>query len=77
MYSHLTLLHEVKPTAGRISVYGEDVSTSEGWEKARQMIGLCPQQSVLFPLLTVEETLAYYIALKQHSHDPPPAKVDT
>lgn len=69
------LTHEVKPTAGKIEVYGEDTSTREGWERARQMIGLCPQESVLFPLLTVEETLAYYTALKQHPSDPPPTDV--
>ncbi|XP_050698245.1 uncharacterized protein LOC126986309 isoform X2 [Eriocheir sinensis] len=71
------LTHEVEPTAGKITVYGEDVNTSEGWERARQMMGLCPQESVLFPLLTVEETLAYFIALKQRPNDPPPAKVDS
>lgn len=69
------LTHEVKPTAGKIEVYGENISTREGWERARQMIGLCPQESVLFPLLTVEETLAYYTALKQHPSDPPPTDV--
>ncbi|MPC14328.1 ATP-binding cassette sub-family A member 1 [Portunus trituberculatus] len=69
------LTHEVKPTAGKIEVYGEDVSTREGWERARQMIGLCPQESVLFPLMTVEETLAYYTALKQRPSDPPPSDV--
>ncbi|XP_045104403.1 uncharacterized protein LOC123499934 [Portunus trituberculatus] len=69
------LTHEVKPTAGKIEVYGEDVSTREGWERARQMIGLCPQESVLFPLMTVEETLAYYTALKQRPSDPHPLMV--
>ncbi|KAG0712030.1 ATP-binding cassette sub-family A member 1 [Chionoecetes opilio] len=71
------LTREVQPTAGSIQVYGEDISTAEGWDKARQMIGLCPQESVLFPLLTVEETLAYYSTLKQRPEDPPPTKVST
>ena len=69
------LTHEVKPTAGKVLVYGEDISTKEGWDKARQMIGLCPQESVLFPNLTVEETLAYYTTLKQHPSDPPPTEI--
>ncbi|XP_042241153.1 phospholipid-transporting ATPase ABCA1-like [Homarus americanus] len=57
------LTRELKPTAGSIQVYGHDISSA--WNKARRLIGLCPQQTVLFPFLTVQETLEYYSMLKE------------
>ncbi|KAK3850907.1 hypothetical protein Pcinc_042409 [Petrolisthes cinctipes] len=36
----------------------------------QKIIGLCPQRSVLFPMLTVAETLTYYATLKNGSERP-------
>lgn len=68
------ITREVDTTAGNIQVYGNDVHS--GWEKARRLIGLCPQQSVLYPLLTVYETLLYYSILKTSSADVAEADVN-
>ncbi|KAK7080303.1 hypothetical protein SK128_027391 [Halocaridina rubra] len=56
------ITREVEATAGNVQVYGHDIRTS--WNKARSLIGLCPQEAVLFPFLTVQEILLYYSILK-------------
>lgn len=61
------ITREVDATAGNVQVYGIDIHG--GWDKARKLIGLCPQQSVLFPLLTVRETLLFYSILKNSNAD--------
>lgn len=69
------LTKELKPTAGNIQVYGHDICSA--WDKARKLIGLCPQQAVLFPLLTVQETLLYYAILKESASDTEQTYVNT
>ncbi|CAL4080084.1 unnamed protein product, partial [Meganyctiphanes norvegica] len=56
------LTGEVSPSAGYFQVYGYD--NRHSWDKARRMMGFCPQGSVLPPLLTAREILLYYTTLK-------------
>ncbi|XP_049879366.1 cholesterol transporter ABCA5-like isoform X2 [Pectinophora gossypiella] len=52
------------PTAGTAYVYGLDVRDPNDMYEIRQMIGVCPQQDVLFDLLTVKEHLQFFAAVK-------------
>ncbi|XP_069971772.1 uncharacterized protein [Penaeus vannamei] len=69
------ITRELRQTAGNISVYGHDIRTS--WDKARKLMGMCPQKAVLFPLMTVRETLAYYTRLKGTAADQTDAEVNS
>ncbi|XP_012548268.1 cholesterol transporter ABCA5 [Bombyx mori] len=52
------------PTAGTAYVYGLDVRDPNDMYEIRQMIGVCPQQDVLFDLLSVKEHLQFFAAVK-------------
>ncbi|XP_026331721.1 ATP-binding cassette sub-family A member 5-like, partial [Hyposmocoma kahamanoa] len=52
------------PTAGTAYVYGLDVRDPNDMHEIRQMIGVCPQQDVLFDLLTVKEHLQFFASIK-------------
>ncbi|XP_061382063.1 cholesterol transporter ABCA5-like isoform X3 [Danaus plexippus] len=52
------------PTAGTAYVYGLDVRDPNDMHEIRQMIGVCPQQDVLFDLLSVKEHLQFFAAVK-------------
>ncbi|XP_075983489.1 cholesterol transporter ABCA5-like isoform X2 [Anticarsia gemmatalis] len=52
------------PTAGTAYVYGLDVRDPNDMNEIRQMIGVCPQQDVLFDLLSVKEHLQFFAAVK-------------
>ncbi|GBP64676.1 ATP-binding cassette sub-family A member 5 [Eumeta japonica] len=52
------------PTAGTAYVYGLDVRDPIEMHEIRQMIGVCPQQDVLFDLLTAKEYLKFFAAIK-------------
>jgi ABC-type Na+ transport system ATPase subunit NatA len=52
----------VAPTAGAITVCGLDVRSD--MRDVRGLLGVCPQQNVLFPLLTVAEHLRLFAVLK-------------
>ncbi|XP_042873451.1 uncharacterized protein LOC122254047 [Penaeus japonicus] len=69
------ITRELRQTAGNISVYGHDIRTS--WDKARKLMGMCPQKAVLFPLMTVRETLVYYTQLKGTAADQTDAEVNS
>ncbi|XP_068225107.1 uncharacterized protein [Palaemon carinicauda] len=69
------ITREIETTSGSIQVYGHDIRTS--WNKARSFIGLCPQESVLFPLMTVRETLLYFTILKGTPHERADEEVNT
>lgn len=58
------LTGECYPTYGTLSINGHDVTTSSGFQKARKMIGYCPQFDTIFEGLTVMEHLQIYSALK-------------
>ncbi|CAG9126342.1 unnamed protein product [Plutella xylostella] len=52
------------PSAGTAYVYGLDVRDANDMHEIRQMIGVCPQQDVLFDLLSVKEHLQFFAAIK-------------
>ncbi|XP_047518693.1 cholesterol transporter ABCA5-like isoform X1 [Pieris napi] len=52
------------PTAGTAYVYGLDVRDPNDMHEIRQMTGVCPQQDVLFDLLSVKEHLKFFAAVK-------------
>ena len=51
----------LRPTAGSVHVMGREVSPSA--DDARRLVGLCPQENVLYPELTARENLEYAAAL--------------
>ncbi len=57
----------LKPTAGRISVHGEDVASygEEDWNRLRKRMGMVFQYSALFDFMTVGENIAF--GLRQHT----------
>ncbi|GFR23039.1 ATP-binding cassette sub-family A member 17 [Trichonephila clavata] len=57
-----TLTGLYSPTSGTASVNGLDILT--GAVKARRGFGVCPQHTVLYDALTVEEHLKFYAAMK-------------
>lgn len=54
----------IAPTSGNVVVYGNDVTKSEELREARTLIGICPQNNVLFDTLTVKEHIIFYAKLK-------------
>lgn len=57
------MLGLLRPSAGRVSVLGEDPA-SRGGVRARRMLGYLPENVALYPALTGVETLAFYARLK-------------
>lgn len=57
-----SLTRDIVPTSGEISIAGHDVLTE--FEKARKLIGYCPQHDAIFDLMTVEEHLWFYARIK-------------
>ena len=47
-----------------MTINGNDITTSSGFNKARQQIGYCPQFDAIFEGLTVLEHLEIYATLK-------------
>lgn len=58
----------LRPTSGTVHVMGREVTPNSA--DARRLVGLCPQENVLYPELTVQENLEYAAAL----YDMPRAK---
>uniref|UniRef100_A0A8C5LJQ5 ABC transporter domain-containing protein n=1 Tax=Jaculus jaculus TaxID=51337 RepID=A0A8C5LJQ5_JACJA len=54
------------PTSGKIYVNGYDISTDMA--QVRKSLGLCPQDDILFPKLTVAEHLYFYSVIKGMSY---------
>ncbi len=57
-----SLTHEVLPTGGQIKIGGYDLN--KDFEKARKLIGYCPQPNLVFDTMTVEEHIYYYSMIK-------------
>jgi ABC-2 type transport system ATP-binding protein len=51
------LLGLLKPTSGQAFIHGEQIST--GRQKIKARLGVCPQETVLWPELTVSEHLHF------------------
>ena len=52
----------LEPTRGSVTINGMD--TVEDWREVKQMLGYCPQHSILYDSLTVIEHLQLYSTLK-------------
>jgi ABC-type multidrug transport system ATPase subunit len=50
------------PTSGTATLYDQDLATQ--MVKVRQLMGVCPQHDVIWPLLTVAEHLELFAAIK-------------
>ena len=57
----------LQPTSGSVSIMGHDIRSN--WSEAQKLIGLCPQQSILYDSLTPEEHLTFYGKLKGNLDD--------
>lgn len=49
---------------GFVSVYGHKVSEIDEMLEVRQIAGVCPQSDIHFDILTVEENLSIFAAIK-------------
>jgi len=58
------LIGEERPSEGQVHVNGHDVTTRAGFERARRLIGYCPQFDAIFDGLTVKEHLEFYADVK-------------
>ncbi|XP_061611305.1 ATP-binding cassette sub-family A member 5 isoform X4 [Phyllopteryx taeniolatus] len=61
------------PTAGSASVYGSPVGEIADGPEMKRLVGVCPQFNIIFDVLTVEEHLRIFAAIKRI----PSADVDT
>ncbi|XP_051002938.1 phospholipid-transporting ATPase ABCA3-like [Acomys russatus] len=50
------------PTRGKVYISGYDISSD--MDHVRKSLGLCPQENLLFPLMTVSEHLHFYCVIK-------------
>lgn len=57
-----SLTCEVKPTRGNIKIAGLNVQSD--FEKARKLIGYCPQPNLVFDEMSVEEHMKFYAQIK-------------
>lgn len=57
----------LRPTLGNINIYGYDLLRD--LHKIRKITGICLQQNVLFPLLTVSEHLRFFGTIKGLTHE--------
>lgn len=58
---------ERRPTAGRVSLGGTDVTRSNAWRRARLGLARTFQRSALFPNLTVAENLALAVRARMRA----------
>ncbi|MFD7088786.1 ATP-binding cassette domain-containing protein [Streptomyces sp. NPDC059896] len=54
----------LRPTSGRVTVAGHDLSTTAGLTAAKRALGYLPQELSLYPDLTAREFLDYIAVLK-------------
>ncbi|KAK7918726.1 hypothetical protein WMY93_010010 [Mugilogobius chulae] len=52
------------PTSGSASIYGSPVSEVSERQEMKQLVGICPQFNIIFDVLTVEEHLRTFAAIK-------------
>lgn len=62
-----SLTNDVTPTKGEITIRG--INAVKDFSKVKRMIGYCPQNNAIFPLLTVDEHLKMYAKVKGISAD--------
>ncbi len=54
----------LRPTDGTVKVFGNDMSTSQGKQAAKSLLGYLPQELGLYPNLSAREFLDYIAILK-------------
>lgn len=59
-----TLTGMLVPTEGNAEMYGLSICQSEEMDDIRQIIGLCPQQNIIFEQLNAREHLKIYAGIK-------------
>ncbi|XP_051523349.1 cholesterol transporter ABCA5-like isoform X1 [Myxocyprinus asiaticus] len=52
------------PTEGTATIYGSPVAEIAEGEEMKQLVGICPQFNIIFDVLTVEEHLRIFAAIK-------------
>ncbi|XP_051958777.1 cholesterol transporter ABCA5-like [Xyrauchen texanus] len=52
------------PTEGTATIYGSAVTEMAEGEEMKQLVGICPQFNIVFDVLTVEEHLRIFAAIK-------------
>uniref|UniRef100_A0AAQ5X5G5 Cholesterol transporter ABCA5 n=1 Tax=Amphiprion ocellaris TaxID=80972 RepID=A0AAQ5X5G5_AMPOC len=60
------------PTNGTATIYGSPVAEIADGSEMKQLVGICPQFNIIFDVLTVEEHLRIFAAIKGI----PPADID-
>lgn len=60
------------PTNGSATIYGSPVAEIAEGSEMKQLVGICPQFNIIFDVLTVEEHLRIFAAIKGI----PPADID-
>ncbi|XP_074639186.1 cholesterol transporter ABCA5-like isoform X3 [Acropora palmata] len=65
----------VPVTDGYATVYGMDITDPNQMKEIRKLIGVCPQQNVIFDFMTVQEHLEFYYGLKGIAPNARDAKV--
>jgi ABC-type multidrug transport system ATPase subunit len=58
------LIGMIAADAGRMGVFGQDLTTKAGMRALRAQLGVCPQHDVLWPELTVREHLEIFADIK-------------
>lgn len=61
-----------QPTSGTATMYGSPVAEIAEAAEMKRLVGICPQFNIIFDVLTVEEHLKIFAAIKGI----PPAEVD-
>ncbi|KAI8501113.1 ATP-binding cassette sub- A member 5 [Branchiostoma belcheri] len=54
----------LSPTSGSATIFGRDITVDNDIADLRTMTGVCPQQNILFPKLSVRDHLKLYAAIK-------------
>lgn len=52
------------PTNGTATIYGSPVAEIAEGSEMKQLVGICPQFNIIFDVLTVEEHLKIFAAIK-------------
>ena len=52
------------PTNGSATIYGSPVAEIADGSEMKQLVGICPQFNIIFDVLTVEEHLMIFAAIK-------------
>ncbi|CAL8282577.1 unnamed protein product [Merluccius merluccius] len=53
-----------QPTSGSATIYGQPVAEIADGPEMKQLVGMCPQFNIIFDVLTVEEHLRIFAAIK-------------